>query len=92
MSTYSINFNNNAGSSGITIYQKAPKTGDQSNVAWQTKSPVENSEKQPDWTVEYTAGTTSGPAAAPGASGAALYDPNGTPKLLESGSTFVLKL
>ncbi len=92
MSTYNINFNNTAGSSGITIYQKAPKTGDQSSVAWQTKSPVESPKTQIDWTVEYTAGTASGPSAAPGASGAALYDPNGTPKSLESGSTFVMKL
>ncbi len=89
MSTYSINFNNNAGPSGITIYQRVPKTGDQSSVAWQTKSPVASPETQVDWTVEYT---TSGPSAAPGASGATLYDPNGAPKSLESGSTFVLKL
>ncbi len=89
MSTYSINFNNTAGSSGITIYQKAPKTGDQSSVAWQTKSPVVSPEAPVDWTVDYT---TSGPSEAPGASGAALYDPNGTPSSLESGSTFVLKL
>ncbi|RYC17723.1 hypothetical protein [Ciceribacter ferrooxidans] len=88
MSTYSISFNNTAGSSGITIYQKAPKTGDQSSVAWQTKSPVESPKTQVDWTVEYTAG----PSAAPGASGAALYDPNGTPQSLETGSTFVMKL
>lgn len=91
MSTYSINVNNSAGSSGITIYQKAPKTGDQSSVAWQTKSPVESSNAQVDWNVEYTA-DTSGPSTEPGASGAVLYDPNGNLKSLESGSTFVLKL
>ncbi|MCO6177802.1 hypothetical protein [Ciceribacter sp. RN22] len=89
MSTYSINFNNNAGSSGITIYQRTPKTGDQSSIAWQTISPSESSKTQVDWTVEYT---TSGPSTEPGASGAALYDPNGALKSLESGSTFVLKL
>ena len=89
MSTYSINFNDNAGSSGITIYQKAPKTGDQSSVAWQTKSPLASPEIQVDWTVEYT---TSDPSAAPGASGVALYDPNGALQSLESGPTFVLKL